>query len=348
MRVAVAVLVSAGMILASHPSGISGAPAARDPIHVEGFDDDDLRLLGRGGTVAKTLPATDKREIVVIGAVTLPVSRDRFVRAVRNVVAFRRGSAFPQLGRFSDPPSSTDLDALTLDASDLRDLRECRPARCKIHLPQDIVDAVVSENGGSDGTHLDARLSALFKTFLARRAAAYLDGGKQTLRPPMQRPGMNASGEIDALLTASAPYVDLAPRVFDHLRTFPERTTADVEHALYWSKQQFGWKPVIAITHWALGPTSPDPGRPVAEASLQLYASHYVDASLALMLIFEPADARDAAQSCRVIFIQRSRVKAATGTFGSIVRRQIESRMRDGLRRYLQSLQARPLRGGES
>ena len=341
MRVVIALLVSAGLIVTPH--------AARDPIHIEGFDDDDVRLFGSGGTVAKTLPATDKREIVTIGAATLPVSRDRFVRAVRDVVAFRRGKAIPQIGRFGVAPSLTDLETLTLDASDLRDLRDCAPARCKIHLPQDVVEAVVAENGASDRSNVDGRLTALFKTYLVRRVSAYLEGGRQALRAPMQRPGMKPADDIDALLHASASYVDLAPHVFDHLRSFPERTTPDVEHALFWSKQDFGWKPVIALTHWALGPTAPEPGQPIVEASLQLYASHYVDASLALMLIYEPSDPREAARACRIVFIQRSRVKAVGGTFGAIVRRQIESRMRDGLRRYMQSLQARPLRAaGES
>jgi hypothetical protein len=161
------------------------------------------------------------------------------------------------------------------------------------------------------------------------------------LTPYAQRTGVSGpAADIDSLLAESAPYLDLAPVVSRHLQTFPQRTPG-VDHAVYWTKEQFGWKPVIRLTHFAIGPSNPTRTEPVIAASLQLYASHYIDASLGLVLLL---DGGGPGQSCHVLFVNRSRVKAAAGTFGSITRRMIESRARDALRRFLETLKTRALR----
>jgi hypothetical protein len=147
------------------------------------------------------------------------------------------------------------------------------------------------------------------------------------------------AADIDSLLAASAPYLNLAPAISRHLRAFPERSP-DVDDALYWTKEQFGWKPVIRLTHFAIGPTAAKSGEPIVAASLQLYASHYIDASLGIVLLLDAGGPRP---GCHVIYVNRSRVKAAAGRFGSITRRVIESRARDGLRRFLETLKTRAI-----
>jgi hypothetical protein len=346
MRYVVALLLSIGVAFLSLAQAGQRQAASLEPALVTGLDEDYLRHLAQGETVAKTLEATDTREIVAIGAVTLPVSRETFVRSLRDLVPFKRDAPVAQFGRFSPTPSIADLNGLTLDATDLRDLRDCKPSRCKLHLPRDMVDAFHALTSPSGRQSEEERLSSLFKAFVVRRVSAYLAEGKAALEPYAQRAGVNGPAEdIDALLAASAPYLSLSPALLEHLRTFPDRRTAGVEDALYWSKEQFGWKPVITITHWALGPIVPTNGRPIVAASLQIYASHYADASLGLTLIFEPTDPDAARHACRVVYVTRVRVKATTGTFGSVWRRLIESRGRESLRRYLEKLKVRSIRG---
>jgi hypothetical protein len=315
---------------------------------VAGLEKEDLARLTEGRTIVRTLDGTDDREVAAIGAITLAVPRETFVEALRDLVSFKRGAAIPQIGRFAPKPSVADLSGLTLDATDLRDLRDCRADRCKLHLPREVVDAMHRATTSGPSSTADQRLTPLFKEFLVRRVSDYLAAGRSGLEPYAQRSGVNGpAADIEALLAASAAYARLSPAALDYLRTFSGASlsdappAADVEHALYWAKETFGWKPVITLTHWVVGPRSAPRGEPVVGASLQLYASHYIDMSLGLTLVFEPSDPDAARRSCHVVYVNRSRAKATTGLFGSVARRLIESRTRDGLRRHLDALGAR-------
>jgi hypothetical protein len=342
MRIAFTALLAAGVMLAPLAAREDGNGRGAGLAGVPGLEAPDLRLVADGLAVAKTLDASDPREVVVIGSIALSASREAVLRSLRDIL-FTPGRAVPQLGRFSASPSAVDLRGLTVDDSDLVDLRECTPARCKIHLPAEVVEALGAARRGPGDEARDEALAAVFNGFLVNRAADYLARGKTTLLPYAQRTGVNSpAADIDALLAASAPYLNLAPAVSRHLRAFPERSP-DVEDALYWTKEQFGWKPVIRLTHFAIGPIAATSGEPIVAASLQLYASHYIDASLGIVLLLDTGGPRP---GCHVIYVNRSRVKAAAGRFGAITRRVIESRARDGLRRFLDTLKARAIDAG--
>lgn len=329
--------LTAVRLTASSPPDVD----TRHVAHVAGLDADDLQQLGAGRIVVRTLDGADSREVAVLGAVTLPVPRETVLDSLRDVVSFKRRAEVPQIGRFAARPSIHDLAGLTLDESDLEDLRECSRSRCKLHLPSEMVDAIEARREASAGGTSDEHLSALFKRFLVRRVSDYVAGGPQALPPYAQRAAVSQPAEdIADLLAASAPYAELAPAVFERLRTFPRRDAQNVEEALYWAKEQFGWKPVITVTHRVIGPTGAEPGASTVAASLQLYASHYLDASLGVTLVVDAPRTIAPAGSSLLIYVNRSRVKATTGFWGGMVRRMIESRGRDALRRHLDELRS--------
>jgi hypothetical protein len=341
IRSGMTVLLACGVMISALDANADRRAGLFHAARLPGLDATDLRRAQGGEAVTRTLESGDAREVVVIGAIALPVSRQSVVASLRDIM-FTTSAVVPQLGRFSAQPSVADLDALTIDASDLDDLRECQIARCKIHLPADTVRALEGLNGNGDGNSqglaADERRTRLFKQFLHDRTRAYLATGRSALAPYAQRAGVNGpAADIDSLLTASVPYLALAPAVARHLREFPSRSS-EVDDALYWTKEQFGWKPVIRVTHFAIGPVSPGNGEPIVAGALQIYASHYVDASLSLVVLLgndQPG------QDCQVIYVSRARMKATAGRFGGITRRVIESRARDALRRFLETLKTR-------
>jgi hypothetical protein len=304
---------------------------------VAGLDATDLRRAQEGQAVARTLAAGDARDVVAVGAISVPASRERVIASLRDIM-LTKSAVVPQIGRFSAAPSVTDLEPLIIDASDLDDLRDCTPTRCKIHLPVDIVNILNHVNADNKASAADDRRARMFKAFVAERTRAYLDRGRNTLAPYALRTDADSpAADIDALLTASAPYLDLAPGVARHLRHFPH-ASPDVDDALYWSKEQFGLKPLIRVTHFAIGPIEARGTDPIVAASLQIYASHYVDASLNTIVLL---GGDRPGQDCHVIYVSRARTKATAGRFGGITRRIIESRARDGLRRFLETLKTR-------
>lgn len=333
-----AVMPMPATTVASAPAG--APPEARE---MAGLDKEDLRRVASGETVAKMLPATDAREVVAIGAISIPAERPAVMQALRDVLWTPHRSAMPQTGSFGPAPALSDLDGLTIDASDLQDLRACLPERCKIHLPQDVVAALADLRASPQALD-DERLSAMLKQLLVERTAGYLHHGRRSLAPYAQRAGVpEPADDLAALLSASEPYLALAPAVRAHVFGFPHGRRDDVDETLFWSKEQFGWKPVIRVTHWIVGPVGAPPEQPIAAVAVQLYASHYVDASVGTVIVMADCDARTGAPASRVVYVNRSRVKATSGRFGGLTRRIIESRARSGLQRFLQTLKARAM-----
>lgn len=340
-RPGIAALIASGVMMSSFTANADRRPGLFHAARVPGLDATDLRRAQDGMPVARTLNGGDAREIVAIGAIALPVPRQAVVASLREIM-FTTSSVVPQLGRFSATPSVADLDGLTIDASDLEDLRECTPASCKIHLPAEIVGALERTPGAAGDAAADERRAQVFKQFMTGRARAYLAQGRSALAPYAQRVGVNGpAADIDSLLAASAPYLDLAPAVARHLGGFPAHSP-EVDDALYWTKEQFGWKPLIRVTHFVIGPVAPRNSDPIVAASLQLYASHYVDASLSIVVLL---GGDQPGQDCHVVYVSRARMKATAGRFGGITRRLIESRARDALRRFLETLKTRSTRG---
>src|SRR5215831_297643 len=98
------------------------------------FSPADILDLERGQMVKHVLPPAAPEEFGVAGAVRVQGSRERLVAAYRDIVTFKKSEAVPEIGLFSDPPSGSDLDALTTGRDDF-DLRACRVADCDIRLP---------------------------------------------------------------------------------------------------------------------------------------------------------------------------------------------------------------------
>jgi hypothetical protein len=92
---------------------------------------------------------------------------------------------------------------------------------------------------------------------------------------------------------------------------------------LYWSTKTPGMKPITSVTHVNVM-RGADRGEPAALiASKQVFATHYKDASLAVMAITGSSDGQ------YLVYVHRSHVDVLNGRFGGLVRRIIERRVRD-------------------
>ena len=113
-----------------------------------------------------------------------------------------------------------------------------------------------------------------------------------------------------------------------------------VESFVYWSKERFGGRPVISVTHVSMlrgaGAAQPD----ALVAGKQIFATHYMNGALALTAIVGggPGSRRYLA------YLNRSEVDVLSGFFGGLVRWLVERRLKSeasdvlqGLRRRLES-----------
>lgn len=311
--------------------------AVRDVLRsCAGFDADDLRKLDAGEPVSRTLPGRDRHEIAVAGAVRMNIPAAFFVERLRDIESFKRSDLVVQIGRFSQRPSLADLAALRLDASDLADLRHCRVGDCDVKLPAVAIERL---RLGVDWTRGDARERAqdLARQMLLENTLAYVDVGdagladyndKRTAVSPAQElrllvPGLNCPG--------------VPAHIREYLTHFPRTASPADEGFLYWSKESFGLKTLLSVTHVTIFPAAQN--HPTIIASKGVYSSHYLDGSLSLTWLLDVDAGEDPAID--VVYINRSRVDAFGGAFGRLARSVASARQRDGMIRELRTLRSR-------
>ena len=281
----------------------------------------ELADLERGKVVRHSIGTTAPGEIAVAGAVRINTTRTHFLDSLRDIVRFKKAPEVLQVGRFSDPPTLSDLQPLTIDAS-IFDPRSCHVVgNCNVRLSAVAIRRIERELD-LKAPDLQARASALFKQLLLENVTAYLtgrgnritqfDGGPTPIRP---------LDELAAMLK-NEPAIDaLVPGLADHVRDFPHRRVAGAEDFLYWSREKFGMAPFVSVTHVTIVcPTA----RTCVVTTKNVYSSRYVDASLALTIATDDA----ASKSIYLVYANRSRANALKGGFSTLRRAIAERRSR--------------------
>lgn len=296
------------------------------------FSTGDFSDLTRGKIVKRTLSARTAGEVAAVGAVTIDTSVDRFLAEFRDIARFKSDDHVPQIGRFSDPPSPDDLLALTVGDEDL-DARRCQVGHCDVRLPAENI-ARFSQEIDWNASGARERAAQLFKEMVLDHVRAYWAGGpgrigeyadgKRPIRP---------AAEFAGILENSPYIVKLLPDLPAHLLDFPAARMAGAEDFLYWSKERFGFKPFIAVTHVTIART---PSGAAVITSKSVYSSRYVDASLGLTIASQSADGR-----LVLVYVNRSRANALKGAFSGLRRAIVERRVRGGLEESLDKVRAR-------
>jgi hypothetical protein len=177
-----------------------------------------------------------------------------------------------------------------------------------------------------------ASAAALYKSILFAHLNEYRAGGHTRLvRYHDQDEVIQLSDEIRALFDAKPSPLDHAPVFQQYLRHYPASPPANVnvEDFFYWSKEEFGSKPVIGLNH-----VSVYTGNDRAESlivTIQIYAAHYMHGQLAVNAMFpDPSGA-----GFYWLYLNRARVGPLGGFVGTLSRPIVQRRARAGLSRSL-------------
>jgi hypothetical protein len=122
-----------------------------------------------------------------------------------------------------------------------------------------------------------------------------------------------------------------------YIRRYPAGAGENTEDFFYWSKEAFGFKPVIGLNHvsvYADGGTGN-----VMIVTTQIYASHYLDGSVAINALMPDPLADGAAFYW--VYLNRSRVGRLGGFLGALSRPIVQRRARSGLMKSLLQTQQR-------
>jgi hypothetical protein len=319
---------------------ISGA----DPQHAHqllkglGMSTGELRSLDLGRPVVKSLKSEDRREIAAAGAIKVAVPVEFLVDRFRDIVAFKKSPIVRQIGKFSDVPRLQELAGLTLESSDIDALRRCRVADCGINLSADDIRRIEAEIEWS-GPAARAQATRLFHHLLFDHVQSYRGAGaKSPLEYRNEKEPVMLAEEFRSLVEHSGQLLTGVPEFRAHLLS--GQPLRDSENFIYWSKEQFGLKPVVSMTHVIIYRPGRADAPDVVIASKQIYASRYLSGSLALTLGIDTTTP-GSAPSFYMAYGNRTRPRAYPPLVGGLVRRIAQSETRSGLDENLRLIKER-------
>lgn len=276
----------------------------RPTIQVTG---DERRELDDRGVVLRILPAKD-RELAAFAAGSLDAGADALLASVRNIASLKKGRLVPQIGRFSPQPAIEDVQSLTLDAVDIAAIKRCRPDDCDLKLTAAEIDRL-HQAAVRDGGDATASLNREFRRILVDRVSNYLRHG-------------NAEGEEEfaALLRHSAFIQAQMPQLGLHLERYPTLPMAGAESFVYWSKEEYGWKPMITATHVTIVRGDGERQPELIVASRDILSTRYTSGSLVLTLLF-----RDRPSSRHyLVYVNRTWVDGLRGLWRPFVEHRVK------------------------
>jgi hypothetical protein len=286
------------------------------------LDAEERQSITQGEPIVKVLDAEDQQLAVFAGG-SLETTPERFVEKVRNIVALRMGRYVPAAARFGSPPQLSDLSSLTLGQSDLEDLETCKPRDCGLKLGADEI-ARLQQAVAAFGAKRKQAAELELRRIVLDRVNAYLAEGHAGLPAYEDKERPVQPEAIFSSLLEDSSLPRHAPAFAAYLARAPRSKPAGVESFLYWSKEDFGRKPVITVSHVNILRGRARPDLPaVIVASKQIFASHYLNGALAVAVLDYDAASRPPAH---LGYVYRSSIDVLDG----LLRRPIvEGRIED-------------------
>jgi hypothetical protein len=325
----------AGLIIGLAEPGTRAAPAP-DPRtllkEIAGFTDADWAAVDAGTAVAKVIDS-ETREIAIAGAVRIVATRELLASRIREVENLQRSAVVLNVGRFGRVPAPADLARAPFEDYSL-DLRSCRAGDCRVRLGAADIARFHQE---IDWRAADARERAarIWREVLSGYAAGYVSGGRKALPVYANRSEPLSVAAEQATLASRFAFVSAySPELFAYLQEFGPRLPPGAEDVLYWTKEDFGVRPVLRISHQVLLP--PSGARPVLVATNQVYADHYMDAALGVTLAVDAPNA-GGRRAFYMIAVNRARTRSLSGILRRMIRGTVQSRSREAMRKILVS-----------
>mgnify|MGYP001555596957 FL=1 len=300
------------------------------------LSNDERADLDRGRAVVKTLPSSAKREMTTVGGIRIDgASMAGFVDQFQTLQGFRRSSFVLQIARFSDEPTFADLAGLTIEREDLDALRGCRVGSCDVQLAASEIDRFTREIDWRAPDSRD-RAAALYKHLLLDRVRMYRAAGLSAVPDYADDDApVPFADALAALMDARPSLLDRTPTFSDYIRHFPAGSAAGTNDFYYWSKEAFGFKPVVGLNHVSVHRTTD--ARAVLITTTQIYASHYLHGQFAINAVI----AAETPGAFYWLYANRARIDRLDGFLSPFVRPIIQRRARNGLEKSLEQTKAR-------
>jgi hypothetical protein len=317
-------------------------PPASDAQDVEPFKffrdyaelkEDQIAAIRNGKAFAKIMESRTPDEVFVFGSVYVQSTPEQYLKLASDIAELRQLPSYLAIRKFSDPPQLSDLDGFTLEADDIKQLKNCKPGKCDVQLPADAMDAFRQSVNWSAPDAAD-QADQLAQKMALEAIQRYAQGGNAALGTYMDKHHPAVVGETFAsLLSRSKALPAYLPELEHYLLEYPEAQSENIQSEFYWEKVNFGLKPTLRIVQAIVYRDSRSTEPAYALAVKQLYASHYFETALDLTVCVR--DQENPGRGFYLITLKGSQQAGLTGLKGGIVRKVAVDKTRSALERSL-------------
>jgi len=302
-----------------------------------GLNDDQIKQIRSGKAIAKIMESRTPDEVFVFGSVYIKAAPEQYLKLALDLDSLRKLPGYLAIREFSDPPQLADLDGFTLEAEDIKELKDCKPEHCQVQLPAETMEAFQQSVNWSAPDVAD-QVNHLGQQMALEALQKYIQGGNSELGTYRDKKHPAAVAEtFQSLLSRSKALPVYLPDLDHYLLEYPDIHLDDVQTQFYWEKVNFGLKPTLRIVQTVVyrGKSPSEPAYAVAEK--QLYASHYFETALDLSVCATDSEEPEK-RGFYLITLKGSQQAGLTGFKGGIVRKVAVDKTRSSLERALVSI----------
>ena len=295
----------------------------QDYLTAQRFTPSEIASLDKGEIPARA--ALEGSEVLVVAAAKIRVPRDRVLAYYGQMISYVDGTVTLGFGRFSAPPAAGDVKDLAFDRDDIADLRSCRPGNCDIRLGGAAIETLQKTVDWKAADAVD-RVNAFVRKAAVDYVAAYQTRGDDALITYNDRAEPVSLKDHWRGILGNAPHVhQYLPELKAYLEQYPRGSLPGGRDIFYWVKEDYGFKPVIAIVHGIVyqPPSRTDRAFVVQK---QIYANHYFDGSLAIATLLSASE--NGTPVTYLLYANRSRGDMLRGGFGGLRRNAAQAQAR--------------------
>jgi hypothetical protein len=326
----VLLLVSLIQLPAANAQNVEPFKFFRDYV---GLKEDQIAAIRNGKAFAKVVESRTPDEVFVFGSVYVQSTPEKYLKFAADIDALRKLPSYLAIRKFGDPPQLFDLDGFTLEADDIKQLKNCEPGKCDVQLPAEAMDAFKQSVNWS-APDAPNQANQLAQKMALEAIQQYKQGGNAALGTYMDKHNATVVGErFASLLSRSKALPVYLPELEHYLLDYPHAQSENIQSEFYWEKVQFGLKPTLRIVQAIVYRDSRSTDPAYAVAVKQLYASHYFEAALDLTVCVRDQENPD--RGFYLITLKGSQQAGLTGFKGGIVRKVAVDKTRSSLERAL-------------
>ena len=330
-----AILVVAASLTLATPARQNARQDVSTYLTRAGLASSDVSRLDTGAVVTHVTNGQSPNELFVVAAVKIRAPRQRVTDFYGQMIAYVDGSVTLAFGRFGSPPSIADVKDLAFDRSDVDDMKSCRPGRCDVRLGGAGLDKLRSAIDWNATEYVE-RVNGFARKAAVDYVAAYQSRGDAALFTYNDRAeAVSLKEQWLGILGNSPLFHQYTPELKTYLEQFPRGSLPGVRDVFYWSKENYGFKPVINIVHGVIYAPTAQSDRTIV-VQKQLYASHYLDGSLAVATLLDTEDSGRPATF--LLYANRLRGDMLRGGFGGLKRNAALSQARKAAEQTLTTI----------